>query len=69
MHLVRRRRSAYIHTSECRHSTADAVRWVFADENPDVDWKVTAPWLKACSRCNPPSPLNASVDSERGEPK
>jgi hypothetical protein len=60
LHLVRRRHSDYIHTSECRHATAGAVRWVWADRNPDVDWAKTAPWLKPCSRCKPPSPLSSA---------
>lgn len=54
--LVRRRKSDYIHTSECRHA-ADGSRWIWADKNPDVDWATQAPWLKPCRRCNPPSPL------------
>lgn len=65
IHLVRRKGSDYIHTSECRHATSGAVRWIWADEHPYEDWKVTAPWLKPCSRCNPPSPLSA--DQQEGE--
>lgn len=57
-YLVRPARGDYIHRSTCRHATAlGVVRWKWADNNPDEDWKRTAPWLKACKRCDPPSPF------------
>lgn len=62
VYLIRGRPpSDYIHTSECRFAPGmEDMRWRWADENPTVDWKKEAPWLKACKRCNPPSPLRAA---------
>ena len=48
-----------IHRNDCRvlaQAKSPALRWQWADKHPDVDWKVTAPWLKACRICEPPSP-------------
>lgn len=45
-----------VHRNTCRHA-AKGQRWVWADRNPTENWMVTAPWLKACAVCNPPSPF------------
>lgn len=35
-----------IHRSTCRFAQRpNALRWNWADDNPDVDWATTAPWL------------------------
>jgi hypothetical protein len=60
--LMRNRTGDVIHRATCAAVKASAVRWRWADENPDEDWKKTAPWLKACQRCNPPSPLSAVAE-------
>lgn len=47
-----------IHTSTCRYAKKpNALRWMWAEANPDEDWAVTAPWLKRCKVCLPPSPF------------
>jgi hypothetical protein len=47
-----------IHTSACRYAKhPDAVRWRWADANPDEDWATTCPWLRPCLVCYPPSPF------------
>jgi hypothetical protein len=61
-YLVRRPSGNAIHTSTCRHAK-DGGRWVWADKHPDTDWKVTAPWLKPCGICKPPSPLKGDTDA------
>jgi hypothetical protein len=63
LHLIRlgaSSKSDTIHRSTCRYAQRpNALRWVYADNNPDEDWAVSAPWLHRCLVCNPPSPLNA----------
>jgi hypothetical protein len=45
-----------VHRSTCRYAQRpNALRWKWADENPDVDW-ARVPWLKSCGVCKPPSP-------------
>jgi hypothetical protein len=60
-HLVRLgppSRGDTIHRSTCRYAQRpNALRWKFADENPDYDWWWAAPCLKRCQVCMPPSPL------------
>ena len=58
-YLMRNRLGDAIHRFGCQHVRPGAVRWEWADANPDVDWGATAPWLKVCKTCNPPSPLSA----------
>lgn len=54
-----------IHRSTCRYAQRpNALRWVFADDNPTYDWAVAAPWLKPCDVCKPPSPLVPIVIEE-----
>lgn len=65
MHLARNRRSAYIHREGCLRLRPDHVHWDWADKNPDVDWKSEAPWLKACSICNPPNPASFRTEAEK----
>jgi hypothetical protein len=57
--LARNRRSAYIHREGCSRITTGYVHWIWADQHPDEDWKTSAPWLKPCAVCKPPSPLNS----------
>ena len=60
--LARNRKSAYIHRDDCSRLRRGSVHWIWADKNPDVDWKARAPWLKACTVCNPPSPASNSEE-------
>ena len=51
-----------IHKSTCRYAQRpNALRWNWADKNPDADWATDAPWLKRCRVCNPPSPLYSAL--------
>lgn len=53
-----------IHRSTCMYAQKpNALRWAFADKNPDYDWHTGAPWLKRCQRCFPPSPFKDSGDA------
>lgn len=58
--LLRNRTGNTIHRVGCVAVNTRAVRWRWADANPDEDWKQTAPWLHPCQRCNPPSPLSSA---------
>lgn len=47
-----------IHLNTCRvisRAKGDPLRWTWADEHPDVDWTLRAPWLRACKVCKPPA--------------
>lgn len=57
--LMRNPRGDVIHREGCPAVGRNAVRWRWADANPDVDWELTSPWLTACKRCSPPSPAAA----------
>jgi hypothetical protein len=61
--LVRNLSNDFVHRSTCRHARTGAARWVWADRNPGEDWRQTAPWLKPCKRCDPPSPLRGGTDA------
>ena len=54
-----------IHREGCSRLREGHVHWGWADVNPDEDWKVSSPWLKPCSVCNPPSPASFRTPSEQ----
>lgn len=63
VHLARR--TDTIHLSTCRYVRGQpGWRWVWADKNPDEDWEKTAPWLRRCQVCHPPSPLSAALPTQ-----
>lgn len=62
VYLVRLRSGDKVHRSTCRYATGPgADRWHWADANPLEDWLTTAPWLKPCQFCLPPSPFKGSA--------
>lgn len=61
--LMRNLRSDCIHRADCSRVLPGAVNWRWAERNQDEDWKVTAPWLKACKVCDPPSPASEGSGS------
>lgn len=71
VYLVRLGRPSHgdtIHKSTCRYAKRpNALRWTFAETNPDYDWHREAPWLKRCQVCMPPSPFGTYEFA--GEPR
>jgi len=60
-HLVRTLKGT-VHRSDCTYASR-GKRWVWADENPTIDWSAEYPHLKACGKCSPPSPFLPRLDT------
>lgn len=58
--LARNRSGNFIHRAGCVRLGPHAVGWLWAEKNPTEDWRTTAPWLKPCKVCRPPSPLEGA---------